>query len=174
MIFIGIGSNLTSQAYRSPHDTAKAALAALPPLGITVVRCSPWYESEPVPPSNQPWFVNAVAEIATELAPLALLDALLALEERFGRVRGERNAARVLDLDLLEYNGRAIDSERLVLPHPRLAQRRFVLVPLCAIAPCWRHPVSGLSAAALLGGLPPGQAVRRLGETTALDAGHCG
>jgi len=95
---------------------------------------------------------------------LALLDALLALEARFGRRRGARNAARTLDLDLLDYDGLRLATPRLLLPHPRLAARRFVLAPLAEIAPGWRHPSLGRRADALLARLPPGQGVRALGE----------
>src|SRR5437764_14987327 len=99
MILIGIGSNLASREYATPADTAAAAVAELPSLGITVVARSRWYRSEPVPRSDQPWFVNAVAAVAAVLEPAALLDRLLALEARFGRIRGAPNAGRTLDLD---------------------------------------------------------------------------
>ena len=88
MILIGIGSNLAGPGLPSPRETAAAALAELPRLGIVVQRCSRWYLSEPVPPSGQPWYVNAVAAVETRLSPMALLDALLGLEQRFGRRRG--------------------------------------------------------------------------------------
>jgi 2-amino-4-hydroxy-6-hydroxymethyldihydropteridine diphosphokinase len=101
--------------------------------------------------------VNAVAAVETSLAPIALLDALLALEAGFGRRRSVPNAARTLDLDLLDYDGRRCNGERLVLPHPRLHERRFVLAPLAEIAPQWRHPRSAKTAAELLAALPPGQ-----------------
>lgn len=164
VILIGIGSNLASRDYASPRETAAAALAALPALGIEVVVRSRWYLSEPIPASDQPWFVNAVTAAATALGPADLLDRLLALETRFGRVRGAPNAARTLDLDLLDYDGRHLEAECLTLPHPRLHQRRFVLAPLCDIAPDWKHPVLAETAATLLAALPPGQAVHPLVE----------
>lgn len=101
MIFIGVGSNLPSERYGSPLETCRAALAAVAAAGVTISRRSRWYESAPVPPSGQPWFVNAVAEVATELPPESLLAILHGIEEKFGRVRRERNEARILDLDLL-------------------------------------------------------------------------
>lgn len=162
MILIGIGSNLAAPGFASPRETAAAGLAALPKTGVTPVLVSRWHLSEPVPPSDQPWYANAVAAVVTDLGPAALLDALLAVEDRFGRRRSVRNAARSLDLDLLDYDGRECASPRLLLPHPRLHERRFVLQPLAEIAPGWRHPLSGLSAAELLSRLPPGQAVRPL------------
>ena len=164
MILVGIGCNLAAPGFASPQDTAAAALGALPAAQIAVLRCSRWYQSQPVPPSDQPWYVNAVAAVETRLDPAALLAALLAIEIRFGRQRGAPNAARTLDLDLLDYNGRQCETPRLVLPHPRLHERRFVLAPLAEIAPDWRHPRLAMSASELLLRLPPGQPVRPLGE----------
>ena len=164
MIIVGIGSNLAAPPFASPQQTAAAALAQLPDIGVRLVQRSRWYESEPVPPSDQPWYANAVAIVATALPPPALLARLLSLEARFGRRRGAPNAARTLDLDLLDYDGQECAEPDLVLPHPRLHQRRFVLEPLAEIAPHWRHPRLGLSAAALLAALPPGQPLRLSGE----------
>ncbi len=162
MILIGIGGNLDSPGFGSPRATQIAALAALEAAGIAIVRRSGWYRSEPVPRSNQPWFVNAVASLATGLGASELLTLLQAIETRFGRTRAARNAARVLDLDLLDHHGQAIDTPSLVLPHPRLHERRFVLVPLAEIAPRWRHPITGLTAAQLLAQLTSEQELERL------------
>ncbi|HWB50633.1 MAG TPA: 2-amino-4-hydroxy-6-hydroxymethyldihydropteridine diphosphokinase [Stellaceae bacterium] len=163
MILIGIGSNLAAPCAATPLATAQAGLSALAAPHLHPFACSSWYESAPVPASDQPWFVNAVALVASELEPEVLLERMQAVEARFGRVRGERNAARTLDLDLLDYDGLVIDSAKLILPHPRMAERRFVLEPLGEVAPEWRHPLQHLTAAELLARLPAGQPVRRLG-----------
>ena len=162
LILIGIGGNLTSTRFGAPRETLAAALAALEADGIQVTTRSGWYRTEPVPRSDQPWFVNAVALLATNLAAPDLLAVLQAVEGKFGRVRGERNAARVLDLDLLDHQGQVTETPSLVLPHPRLHQRRFVLVPLAEIVPSWRHPVSGLTAKQLLSRLAARQLIERL------------
>lgn len=164
MILVGIGSNLAATGFASPQETARAAVGQLPTIGARVVRCSRWYLSEPVPPSDQPWYVNAVGLVETRLTPAALLSALLVLEARFGRRRGVPNAARTLDLDLLDYDGRRSATWRLVLPHPRLHERRFVLAPLAEIAPHWRHPLLRLTARELLVRLPPGQPICAIDE----------
>ena len=164
MILIGIGSNLAAPGYATSRALVEAVVARLPALGITVARQSDWYVSEPVPPSDQPWYVNAVAEVETRLGPVGLLGALLGLEARFGRRRSVANAARTLDLDLLDYDGRQSVTERLTLPHPRLHERRFVLAPLAEIAPHWRHPLLAMTARELLRCLPPGQPIRAIGD----------
>ena len=162
LILIGIGGNLASPGFGAPIDTLAAALVSLQRQGIPVAARSAWYRTEPVPRSAHPWFVNAVASLSTDLAAPDLLAVLQAIERQYGRVRGERNAARVLDLDLLDHRGQVTETASLVLPHPRLHQRRFVLVPLAEIAPCWRHPLSGLTAEQLLSRLDENQTIERL------------
>jgi 2-amino-4-hydroxy-6-hydroxymethyldihydropteridine diphosphokinase len=164
VILIGIGSNLAAPPFAAPLDTVSAAVAQLPELGIRVARRSRWYLSQPMPPSSQPWYVNGVAAVESALVPAELLAALLALETRFGRRRSAPNAARTLDLDLIDYDGRQYRSERLTLPHPRLHERRFVLAPLVEIAPDWRHSRLAMSAHELLARLPPGHPVCALGD----------
>jgi 2-amino-4-hydroxy-6-hydroxymethyldihydropteridine diphosphokinase len=162
LILIGVGGNLASPRFGAPPDTLAAALVALEAEGVQVATRSAWYRTEPVPRSDQPWFVNAVASLITQLAAPDLLTMLQAAERQFGRVRGERNAARVLDLDLLDYRGLVTETSSLILPHPRLHQRRFVLQPLAEIAPDWRHPLSGLTAEQLLTRLTTKQPIERL------------
>ena len=97
-----------------------------------------------MPASDQPWFANAVVAVATELAPADLLAALHEIEHAFGRRRGRPWQARAIDLDLLDHGGRVEAGRSLVLPHPRMHERAFVMLPLREVAPDWVHPVSGL------------------------------
>jgi 2-amino-4-hydroxy-6-hydroxymethyldihydropteridine diphosphokinase len=162
VILVGIGGNLASAEFGAPRETLSAALIALEAEGIQVTARSAWYRTEPVPRSDQPWFVNAVVSLRTQLEASELHAMLQMLETRFGRIRGEPNAARTLDLDLLDYRGRVSETASLVLPHPRLHQRAFVLVPLAEIAPYWHHPILGLTAEQLLAELAEKQPIARL------------
>jgi len=161
MILIGLGANLPSSA-GDPPATLAAALAALTEAGIGVERRSPWYRTAPVPAGDQPWYINGVAVVGTDLGAVELLAVLHRIEARFGRIRRTPNEPRSLDLDLLDYDG-LVRREAPVLPHPRLHQRAFVLFPLRDVAPGWRHPVSGAGAAELIAALPPDQQIERLG-----------
>lgn len=162
MIVIAIGANLPADGFRTPLDTCRAAVARLAgEPEITVVATSRWYESEPVPPSGQPWYVNGVVLVATGLDPAALLARLHAIEASFGRVRRVRNEARPLDLDLIDHDGAVRDGAAdgrdgggPVLPHPRARERAFVLLPLADMAPDWRHPGTGERIAELIAALP--------------------
>lgn len=151
MILIALGANLPSSA-GTPAETVQAALAALERNGVEPVKVSCLYKSEAWPNPADPPFVNAVAQVETRLSPEALLDRLHEIERSFGRARGLRNAPRTLDLDILDCDGR-IQSGPPTLPHPRIESRAFVLVPLSEIAPWWRHPVSGETAADLIAGI---------------------
>jgi 2-amino-4-hydroxy-6-hydroxymethyldihydropteridine diphosphokinase len=163
MIFLGLGGNLPNRRFGEPRATLEAALRALDDQHVRVCRRSQWYRSRPVPDHGQPWYVNGVAELQTALSPPELLARLLELEHRFGRVRRERWASRVIDLDLIAYhelsNWDNRDGAAPILPHPRLHERAFVLVPLAELAPGWRHPVLQRTAEELLQSLPPGQFV---------------
>ncbi|HEX3525209.1 MAG TPA: 2-amino-4-hydroxy-6-hydroxymethyldihydropteridine diphosphokinase [Stellaceae bacterium] len=162
MILIGIGGNLESARFGPPRETLSAALEALEAARMRILTRSGWYSTEPVPRSDQPWFVNAVVSLATELGAADLLMVLQAMERQFGRVRGEPNAPRILDLDILDYQGEVMNATSLVLPHPRLHERRFVLMPIAEIAADWRHPILGLTAAQLLARLSSEQEIERL------------
>jgi 2-amino-4-hydroxy-6-hydroxymethyldihydropteridine diphosphokinase len=141
--YVALGANLGN-----PTAAVLAAFAALANLPESrVARCSSLYRTSPVGILSQPDFVNAVAVLETTLAPEALLDALLDIEARFGRVRRERNGPRTLDLDLLLYDDIELDLPRLTLPHPRLHLRAFVLLPLAEVAPDLAIPRRGSLAA---------------------------
>jgi 2-amino-4-hydroxy-6-hydroxymethyldihydropteridine diphosphokinase len=163
-IFVGAGGNLPHPVYGPPRRTLEEALHALEPHGIEVRRISPWYRTRPVPASDQPWFVNAVAEVATALDAGQVLAALHAVERDFGRVRSVPNAPRIVDLDLLDYQGALSPGGPGLptLPHPRLDRRAFVLRPLADLEPHWRHPANGRTIATLLAALPAGQQIERL------------
>ena len=163
-ILIGLGGNLDHPRLGSPRHALEAALTQLDRLGVRVVRLSPWYRSAPVPPSDQPWYVNAVAEVETDLTADRLLACLHEVEEMFGRVRSTANAARIIDLDLLDFRGRAASggAGQATLPHPRMTGRAFVLRPLADLEPRWRHPVTGEAIQALLARLPPEQGIERM------------
>jgi len=152
-ILIALGANLPSPA-GPPPETLKAALAALEEAGVTVRKVSSFIQTPAWPDPADPPFTNAAAALQTSLQPVALLELLLAVERAFGRVRSQPNAPRPLDLDLLAYGDAVLTGQGLELPHPRLAERRFVLQPLAEIAPDWRHPVTGLTPAQMSAKLP--------------------
>ena len=137
--FIALGSNLQDPA--AQVNSALREIAELP--GTRLLRHSSLYRTAPVGYDNQPDFINAAAEVSTTLQPLALLRALLALEARHGRERPFANAPRVLDLDLLIYDGQVMQTPELTLPHPRLHERGFVLFPLAENAPDLEIPGKG-------------------------------
>jgi 2-amino-4-hydroxy-6-hydroxymethyldihydropteridine diphosphokinase len=137
-----------------PRAVIEAAFSALEGMGVAIVARSKLYDSVPVPASDQPNFVNAAAAVETRLGPRELLGVLQKIEAAFGRVRTVRNAARILDLDLLAYDDAVIEEGDLVLPHPRLQDRAFVLLPLRDVAPRWRHPKLGKTVDELIAALP--------------------
>jgi 2-amino-4-hydroxy-6-hydroxymethyldihydropteridine diphosphokinase len=156
-VVLGLGANLGD-----PMAQLAAAVEGLRGV-VTELRCSSVYRTEPVGLRDQPDFHNLVCVGVTGLGAEALLRAGLAVEAGQGRVRGVRNGPRTLDIDLLDYGGEILESDALVLPHPRLHERAFVLVPLAEVAPEWRHPVLGRTAEELLSGLTGTEGVERLG-----------
>ena len=160
MIIIGLGANLPGK-YGTPELAVQAALDGLnedPDIDVLSVS-SIWY-SAPVPASDQPWYANAVCTVSTNLPPGELLAHLKNMEAGAGREVRERNAARVLDLDILAYNN-VISMEPPVLPHPRMHERAFVLLPLKEIAPDWVHPALECPLPELIEALPQDQEIRR-------------
>ena len=161
MIVIALGANLDSQA-GPPSHTLRAALATLAERNVRILTVSPFYKARAWPDPRDPDYVNAVAIVETGLEPAALMRTMQQTETFYGRERSKRNAPRTLDLDIADYNGRIEDGPP-TLPHPRLADRAFVLVPLSDVAPGWRHPVTGKSVAELIAALPDGlQGIARL------------
>ena len=144
--YIALGSNLGDR-----EGTLRSAIDALRQLG-SVDAISSFYETAPVGLVEQPDFLNAVIALRTALPPQELMAALLRIEQQHGRDRSVSvpKGPRTLDLDLLSYGDVVMETPTLTLPHPSLAERRFVLVPLTEFAPQWRHPVSGKTAANLL------------------------
>jgi 2-amino-4-hydroxy-6-hydroxymethyldihydropteridine diphosphokinase len=153
MILIAFGGNLSSRV-GMPAQTIRAALNELSRAGVVSLAVSRLYSSPAWPDPADPSFINGVLSAKTELSPEQLLDCLHATERRHGRERNARNAPRTLDLDILDYNGE-VQSGPPELPHPRLEDRAFVLIPMRDVAPGWRHPVSGRSLDALIAALSP-------------------
>ena len=148
--YIGLGSNLQDPA--AQLRSALEQMKAIP--DTTLLDCSDLYSSAPIGPGQQPDYVNAVASLDTGLAPEDLLDALQAIENRHGRERTLRWGARTLDLDILLFGTRQLDTARLQVPHPRMAERNFVLEPLAQLAPDLTMP-DGTPLQALLAQCPP-------------------
>lgn len=160
---MALGANLPGPGGRAPAatlDWAARQLGAIP--GLSLVAVSRWFSSPAWPPSDQPDYVNGVARLVGAAAPEALLARLHAIEAQAGRVRGAVNAARPLDLDLLAVGSARRSGPGLVLPHPRLQDRAFVLAPLCQVAPDWVHPLLGRTPAQMLAALPDAHAARPL------------
>jgi 2-amino-4-hydroxy-6-hydroxymethyldihydropteridine diphosphokinase len=153
MIFIALGANLPTVDYGTPILSLQAAIDRLCEIG-QVLGQSRWYKSAPVPASDQPDFINGIISLETILTPEELLANIHRIEHEFGRQRGIKNEARVLDLDLIDYHGRVTVNKTIELPHPRMQTRGFVLLPLRDIAPGWVHPVSGQTIDQLIAKLP--------------------
>jgi 2-amino-4-hydroxy-6-hydroxymethyldihydropteridine diphosphokinase len=157
--YIGLGSNIGDLG-----GNLRAGLDALRAADLVPQALSSVWETEPVDSPAPLWFWNMAAMVRTELQPLELLERLLEIERRQGRVRRERNEPRTLDLDLLTMGDLVLEHECLLLPHPRMWERRFVLEPLCEIASDLRNPRTGMTAREYLSGITDGYEVRRLGD----------
>jgi 2-amino-4-hydroxy-6-hydroxymethyldihydropteridine diphosphokinase len=159
IIYLSLGSNVGDR-----EANLRAAIAALADAGVCVRRVSSLYETEPVDFLEQPWFLNCVVQGETELPAVALLKELRRIEARMGSKKLVAKGPRRLDMDILLYGEETIDTPELQVPHPRMMQRRFVLVPLAEIAPELGHPSWSGTAVDLLARTPDRSAVRRSGE----------
>lgn len=158
-----MGANLDSD-YGSPLQTLSAAVLLMA-ASMDIVQKSSIWKSAPVPyDATQNWYYNAVIEVDTNIAPETLLENLLSFERQFGRVRSERNAPRVLDLDLIAFHGQVYDSNNLTIPHPRMHERLFVLKPLQQLNNNWVHPLLNQSVEQFLKNIPEGQQAEILDE----------
>ena len=167
LCYIGIGSNLGDPV----HQCNLAIRTMTADAGSRVIAVSPFYRTEPVGKKDQNWFVNAVAALETSRPPRGLLSFLQGIEREMGRERKEKWGPRIIDLDILFYEDRVVREEDLMVPHPRLQERRFVLAPLNDIAPGLRHPLLAKSIAEMLAELPEGEKVVLLREA---DQKICG
>jgi 2-amino-4-hydroxy-6-hydroxymethyldihydropteridine diphosphokinase len=157
-VYLSLGSNLGDRVAR-----IEDALQRLAAAGLKIKRVSSYYETEPVDFRPQSWFVNCVAEVETDLMPLRLLKVCKAVERELGRRPGISKGPRPVDIDILLYENAVIRSRELVIPHERMAERRFVLIPLMELAPNLRHPVSSMTVPELLYQTPDLSRVIRFG-----------
>ncbi len=158
---VALGSNMPGN-FPDVRSLLEEALTRFAPHGLNVLARSRWWRSAAWPDATRPAYLNGVALVETALAPAEVLAGLLAIESEFGRRRGEANAPRTLDLDLIAHGRLVIDMPGLVLPHPRAVERLFVMGPLAEMLPAWAHPVSGETAAVLARGATVGRDARPL------------
>ena len=160
LVYLGLGSNIGDR-----EAMIQAALHELDHDGLSLIRTSSFYETEPVGMVDQRWFLNVVAEIQTDLFPVPLLRRTQRIESQFGRLRTLPNGPRTLDIDILLYADVVLKLPDIELPHPRYRERRFTLAPLAELNPDMRDPVSGRTVTELLAALTgqcDGQMIRRM------------
>ena len=172
-VFVALGCN-DKGVWADCTEALEAALARFRAEGIDVKARSSWWRSQAWPDPTDPPFLNGVVMVRTAHDPQALMAALGRIEEAFGRMRGARNAPRTLDLDLIAYGREQGDCGGLILPHPRAAERLFVMGPLAEIAPGWVHPVLGETAEALAAGATVGTDARPVPSHSSAHPRECG
>lgn len=155
-VFLSLGSNIGERS-----ANLHAAIEKLADLG-EVRAVSSFYETEPVEFVHQAWFLNCAVALATARMPRQLLAALLRIERDLGRRRVQSKGPRVIDIDILLFGSSVVDTPQLLIPHPSMHERRFVLEPLAEIAPDARHPIFKRTIRELLEALPPGQVVKKI------------
>ena len=149
-IYLSLGSNIGDR-----ERNLRQALERLAAQDVRVLHTSRIYETEPVDYKDQAWFLNQVVEAETALFPMQLLTRIGRVERELGRTRTVRKGPRTIDIDILFYGTAVVETERLEIPHPRIAERRFVLTPLAELAPDLRHPLTHRSVRQMLGSAPP-------------------
>lgn len=154
-VYLSLGSNLGDR-----EGNLRDAVERLGAAGVRVLRVSPVWETEPLEARDQPWFLNLVVEAETELLPKMLLARAAKIEAELGRKRLRPKGPRTIDIDILLYGNAVIDSPELIVPHPRMNERRFVLEPLAELAPDLRHPVTRRTVRETLAAAPPQQTRR--------------
>jgi len=155
-LYLSLGSNIGNRA-----ENIARAIAALGERGVRVTRESSLYDSEPLEIKEQPWFLNCAIEAETELSSERLMEVLLEIEREMGRERRVPKGPRLIDMDILLYGSEVVRAEGLEIPHPRMAERKFVLIPLAEIAGQVNHPVSLLTIAEMLEATPDQSEVRK-------------
>ena len=149
-IIIGIGGNIKSKDGTHPVKVAMKAIRCLKDYSINVTKQSSWYETEPIPKSDQPNFFNCIVFANTILNELDVLKSLHEIEHKLGRIRRVVNEARIIDLDLIDYSNKILKNKQIVIPHPRAHQRRFVMEPLAELDKNWVHPVLKIKSKTIL------------------------
>jgi 2-amino-4-hydroxy-6-hydroxymethyldihydropteridine diphosphokinase len=157
-VYLALGSNLGDR-----RANIESALKRLDESGVRVRQVSSLYRTEPVGYTAQPWFVNCAAEVGTDLMPLQLVRRCQAIQREMGRRPGPRNGPRLIDIDVLLYENAVVRSAEVTIPHPRMAERRFVLVPLNEIAGDAEHSLTRQTVREMLGSAPPAAVVRLVG-----------
>ena len=161
-IYLGIGSNLNGKNKETPLENCKNVINELS-QELNVKHISSWYKTEPVPVSDQPWYVNGIVQIETDKPPLDLLNYILKIEENFGRIRKKKNEARILDLDIIDYKQEVnYFKNKLITPHPRMHERAFVLLPLRELNTVWTHPQTMKSIDELIDNLDDKQKILKI------------
>jgi 2-amino-4-hydroxy-6-hydroxymethyldihydropteridine diphosphokinase len=155
LIYLSLGSNVGDR-----ENHLRDAIARLQ-TNRRLVAVSSFYETEPVEVTDQAWFLNCVVALETTESPEQVMAAILHIEQEMGRQRIQRKGPRTIDIDILLFGDTILDSPALIIPHPAMHERRFVLQPLVEIAPGARHPMQNKTAQQLLDGLPAGPEVRR-------------